>query len=163
MRAAVSKASVALLLLAAAAAWSRPAAAQPAAPPMGPSESKSYGGPNIAVLVTGLLALGVGYFPALAISSSSTNQADGKLGVPVLGPWLDLGARNPCGPGSVSCKVEPGNIALVAIDGAIQTWGLFATVASFFVSSKSVPKSAFRVLPSQVGVGGYGVTAVGTF
>jgi hypothetical protein len=148
-------------------AWSSVAGAQagPGGPPAGPSESKPYGGPNVPVLVTGLLTLALAYAPAVIVSSESTNSADSSLGVPVVGPWVDLTNRYPCGPGAVPCGRETGNIALIVVDGIAQDWGLLAAAASFFISSKSVPATAseIHVMPARVGAGGYGLAAWATF
>lgn len=153
--------------LVALAAWGSVAAAQagPGGPPTGPNESKPYAGPNVPVLVTGLLTFALAFAPAVIISSASTNSADSSLGVPIAGPWIDLTNRYPCGPGAVPCGRETGNITLIVLDGIAQDWGLLAAAASFFISSKSSSPTTteVHVMPARIGVGGYGLAAWAAF
>jgi hypothetical protein len=115
------------------------------------------GGPNRAMLTTGITAAAAGYAPAFIVGVTSNLSADRKLLVPVLGPWLDLGNR-PSG--------EPLNKALLVTDGVLQAFGAVSIVGAFvFPEERTVTVTSdvkFTVTPTA-GNGGVGVAAVGSF
>jgi hypothetical protein len=154
--------------------WPAVSFAQQAAPtePVPVVAEKKYVGPNRALLGGGLITLGAAYIPAVIVAAESNTPIDNQLNIPVVGPWLDLAQRPPCGgPGQFSCSAEGGYVALLIIDGIFQGAGAAATVASFFVpqyetvvrSAKAGDKPHVVVAPTRVGSDGYGVAALGRF
>jgi hypothetical protein len=141
-------------------AAARPASAQSAA--SGSSERSVASSPNFAIIGTGVLTFSVSYVPAVIISATSNQSADTSLAVPLLGPWIDIAGRNPCGAGGIRCRVETGNKALLVTDGVFQAWGVAAAVIGIFAKDYSRSSAPVQVAPAQVGAG-YGVTAFGLF
>ena len=134
-----------------------------AGPPPPVAEGGGYGGPNLAVLATGFLTLTLAYVPAGVVATASHNQGDGNLGLPLVGPWVDIGSRAACGRGAVPCGVEAGNLTLLVADGIGQAWGFFAIATSFFVPDHASKTAWVRFAPTRLGAGGYGVAALATF
>ena len=146
-------------------AQSAPSPVVPTPPPPADASAdmRVASGPNLPVMVTGLLTLGIAYVPAAVVATSSNFSSDSLLVVPVVGPWLDLADRPACGPGGVSCRIETGNTVLLVVDGLFQAWGVAAAVAGIFVKDYPRPAPTVHVSPTQLGSGGYGVAAFGTF
>src|SRR5579859_6043187 len=66
--------------------------------------------PNLVMTGGGLITLGVSYSLAAIAGAVSSHQGDGRLFVPIVGPWLDLGARGGCGmTGATTCAIERGS------------------------------------------------------
>lgn len=125
--------------------------------------------PNKPLLGLGS-ALFVGtYGASVIVGAASGNDADKKLFIPVVGPWIDMGERS-CGFGQCNATEDFNNALLVA-SGVAQAAGIGFVVASLFVpdssSSRSIakapPKPEVHVLPTSFGRAGAGVGAVGTF
>ena len=74
--------------------------------------------PSRALLMTGLVLFGAPYVASIGIAATSSHTGDGNLYVPVIGPWLDLGARPGC-PSSGDCGAETGNKVLLVGDGIL--------------------------------------------
>lgn len=125
--------------------------------------------PNRTLLMTGLVLFGAPYVASVGVAATSSHNGDGNLAVPVLGPWLDMGARGGCPAGS-DCGPETGNMVLLAADGILQTVGALEIVGAFVfpehydVTTITTGKNTTLTLsPSRVGVGAYGLSAVGNF
>lgn len=128
-------------------------------------------GPNRALLRSGIVVLGLSYVPALVVASTNPRSDDDYLYIPVAGPWLDLGHREPC----QSCGNESANKALLVIDGIFQGIGALEVVGSFLFVETRVGASATRnpkretarqipmsITPAYMN-GGYGIMAAGNF
>ncbi|AKV02951.1 hypothetical protein AKJ09_09614 [Labilithrix luteola] len=127
--------------------------------------------PNRPLLFTGG-AMFLGAYGASVITAAiSSTEADEKLYIPVVGPWLDMGTRE-CGFGQCGAREDVNNAFLVA-SGVVQGVGVGLAVASLFVPdsashSRSLAKSApppkpeVHVTPTSMGRGA-GVGAYGTF
>lgn len=139
----------------------------PAAPA---AEQTTYAGPNVALMTSGLVTFGLTYVPSVIVAAESSRPADHHLYVPVVGPWLDLGDRPACGPGSIACDRETTNKVLLIGDGVLQGLGVVATVAGLLVPQPATvvttaenDKPSVHVTPAEFGSGGYGVAAFGKF
>jgi hypothetical protein len=131
-------------------------------------ETVVTGGPNSALLGSGLFAFGMPYVASVIVASTSNNDADHHLYVPVVGPWMDLVSRGGCGAITQnSCDSESVNKALLAGDGILQSIGALQIVAAFLMPEVHATTIATEprvvVGPSRVGRSGYGLAAGGTF
>lgn len=126
--------------------------------------------PNRPLLFTGGALLLGSYGASVIVGAISDTKADDKLFIPVVGPWLDMGARE-CGFGDCGAREDVNNAFLVA-SGVAQGVGLGLAVASLFVPdsashsrslAKEAPKPEVHVTPASMGKGGAGVGAYGTF
>lgn len=125
--------------------------------------------PNRSMLMIGLFAFGQPYIASMGIAATSTTPADANLWIPVLGPWLDLGARPGC-PSATACGTQNGYKVLLAANGILQSFGAFELVGAFMwpevvsVTKVTTPSGAsVSLTPSRLGGDGYGVAAVGHF
>lgn len=128
-------------------------------------------------IVVGSLLVGVPYATGLGIAAAEGfANSSGWLAVPVLGPWLALGARdNPCDGARDAqefnsdvghCVAEPFVRGMLVLDGVLQATGSVVLIAGASASEKRVvPKRSARVvaMPQPVGRSGYGVGVVGSF
>ena len=157
----------------AALAWSAAAAAQ------GPSPETRYGyeqtRPNRPLLITGGSLLLGSYATSAIVGLANDREADERLAIPVVGPWLDLADRQ--------CDVQPcddegWSKAALITSGVLQGVGLIGVVSSFFVPEErfriwgggaargrvaSVPTVRIVPSPAAPGRGGGGLALVGTF
>ncbi|HKO90384.1 MAG TPA: hypothetical protein VJU61_04485 [Polyangiaceae bacterium] len=126
--------------------------------------------PNPTLLRSGLFTLGAAYVPALVVAITSDRSSDNHLYAPIIGPWMDLGAREDCG-GDCSDK-ETVNRVLLVTDGVFQGLGALQIVGSLFFPEQRVmtvhgsdgaPVLALSVMPARFGRGANGVQAVGEF
>jgi hypothetical protein len=121
--------------------------------------------PNRPLLITGVVVLGGTYAASAIVGAASDREADEKLFYPVIGPWLDLKARdcevNDCGDDTF-------NKALLIGDGALQGIGALAIILGLVIpESEKKPwyliGNENLVVTPQVGTGATGLTAVGQF
>lgn len=128
--------------------------------------------PNRPMLITGS-AIFLGSYAATAIQGAVSDlDADRKNLIPVAGPWINISER-PCNLNDNCSTGENVNNLLIIGSGIAQGAGIAIAVASLFVpetkersdmtSKVEPPKPQFRVMPGQVGRGGAGAFAVGTF
>ena len=130
-------------------------------------------GPNRVMLQSGVLVLGLSYVPAAVVAMTNSRSDDNYLYLPVAGPWLDLGHRNPC----TDCSREDVNKALLITDGVFQGIGALNIIGSFLFMERttiqehaghkgrefgSIPGLPLSIRPGSVS-GGYGVIASSTF
>jgi hypothetical protein len=125
--------------------------------------------PNRTLLMTGLVLLGAPYVASVGVAATSSHTGDGNLAIPVLGPWLDMGARGGCPSGS-DCSTETGDQVLLAADGILQTVGALEIVGAFVfpehyqaTTITTGKNTTLTLSPSRVGPGAYGLAAVGDF
>jgi hypothetical protein len=126
--------------------------------------------PNPYFLATGFILWGGPYLAGVVVAASSSNSADQHLYVPIVGPWLDLGGRQPCPVGSNACNDETTNKVLLGIDGVFQAVGTLEVLWGFLrpmhrevttvSATRYTPKITFA--PSRV-ASGYGLTALAQF
>ncbi len=124
--------------------------------------------PHRSMLITGSALFLGAYGVTAAGAALSDTDADKRLYIPLVGPWLDLGDRE-CGFGQCGFR-EDVNILHIIGSGAAQATGLVLAVASFFVEERrggrpapqrpapEPPRTTFHVVPHFGGIG-----AVGTF
>lgn len=126
--------------------------------------------PNRALLMTGLVLFGAPYVASIGVAAGSPHVGDSNLYIPVLGPWLDLGARGGC-PANGDCGTETGNKVLLVGDGILQTVGALEIAGAFIfpetvgVTTVATNKSGgfLSLTPAKVGRDGYGMAALGQF
>jgi hypothetical protein len=146
----------------------------PAAPAATPEEVVRYTTPNRGLIGTGLVTFGLAYAPAAVVAGESSLEADHHLFVPVAGPWLNLAARPPCGAGNIACDTEKANRVLLVVDGVFQGLGVLTTICAFLSPEREVVTTTPGVAaagggptihfsPAQMGAGGVGAAAFGTF
>lgn len=127
-------------------------------------------GPSLAMVGSGVAIFGLSYVPAVVVGASSGLNADRTLFVPLAGPWIDLTQRPGCAPGT-SCNTENTDKVLLVADGIFQAIGALTIVEGFLTTAhktKTVIRSTdlrptLRLSPAQLGNGGYGMMALGTF
>jgi hypothetical protein len=131
-------------------------------------ETVVTGGPNSALLGSGLFAFGVPYVASVIVAATSDNSADHNLYIPVVGPWMDFANRGSCGGfAQPACNTETANKVLLAADGIFQGIGALEIVGAFLMPETRTVTVASEphvvVGPSSIGRSGYGLAAVGTF
>jgi hypothetical protein len=125
-------------------------------------------GPSMTVVWTGVGIFGLSYLPMVAVGASSGLGADRSLLIPIAGPWIDLTQRPGCAPGT-SCTEATTDKVLLVVDGVFQAIGAITTVSGFLRPShttttvRSAQGPVVRISPTQIGKGGYGMAALGTF
>jgi hypothetical protein len=126
--------------------------------------------PNRTLLSTGGGIFLLSYGASVIAGAASNREADRKLFIPVVGPWLDLGDRgctfdHPCGTNEDVAK------AMVLASGIIQGAGVLLALSSLFVPEwtevtervhTAVLKPEVKVLPVSF-TAGAGVGAIGRF
>jgi hypothetical protein len=134
------------------------------------ADTGTYWRPNRYLLMTGLIVAGAPYIASVSVGATSSNSNDHDLYIPAFGPWLDLGQRGGC-PASGSCAGEVGNKVLLIGDGILQSVGVLEILGSLIfadtgrVTTVQTGKNGSWVAlsPASMGVGGYGMSAVGQF
>jgi hypothetical protein len=138
--------------------------------PPAEADTGTYWRPNRYLLMTGLIVAGAPYIASVSVGATSSNSNDHDLYIPAFGPWLDLGQRGGC-PANGSCAGEVGNKALLIGDGILQSVGVLEILGSLIfadtgrVTTVQTGKNGAWVAfsPASMGVGGYGMSAVGQF
>jgi hypothetical protein len=99
--------------------------------------------PRKGLVVSGSVVFGTFYFLSATIGLSSSNTDDRWLLVPVLGPFVDIGARNEHGctagatASSATCQVFDSVIKFyLAFDGIAQTAGAVLLMTGFLLPKK---------------------------
>lgn len=128
--------------------------------------------PNRTLLSTGAGIFVLSYGASVVAGAVSDRDADKKLFIPVVGPWLDLGDREcnaatPCGSNEDLAK------AMIITSGAVQGAGLLLAIGSLVIpestrveerttstSKAEKPKVQFAPMSYR---GGAGVGAFATF
>jgi hypothetical protein len=118
---------------------------------------------------SGIAILALSYGPAAIVAATSGLDADRSLYVPLAGPWIDLTQRPGC-PASTSCNQEATAKVLLVTDGVFQGVGAITIVGGFLDTAHKTttvrsaePRPALQLAPAQLGSGGYGLLASGTF
>jgi hypothetical protein len=166
-----------LVAVAAALVWSTGASAQQANVVQSPGratarayeEAPAYTGPNRAMIGTGVMTFGLAYIPAVIVASQSSQDVDRKLYVPVAGPWMNFVNRPDCRTSGIPCDTEKTNKVLLVVDGFFQGVGALTTVIGLLTPENertvrtASDKPTIHFSPANIGVGGVGAAAFGTF
>lgn len=127
--------------------------------------------PNRALLSTGAGVFVLSYGASVVAGAVSDRDADKKLFIPAVGPWLDLGDRdcsgaNPCGSNEDLAK------AMIITSGVVQGAGLLMALGSLIIpettsieersTTAKVVKPKLHVTPVSYRSGA-GLGAVATF
>lgn len=120
-------------------------------------------GPNPLLFTSGLVTTAIGYTPAVLVAMNSSRPEDDYLYAPVVGPWLDLAARD-------DIEDDGLNRSLLVVDGIVQAVGVLQLAASFMfigsdddVAGSDTGQVQASFVPTRMPNNGYGVLAVGTF
>jgi hypothetical protein len=127
------------------------------------------------LVVAGGLVLGIPYLIGLsAVSTKDSNNGANWLLVPVIGPWLALGARkqvctykvsntNTTVLDPVECTTDALAVTGLVFDGIVQTAGATLLVIGFALPKKVlVRQDIAQITFTRIG-SGYGVAAHGSF
>lgn len=125
--------------------------------------------PNVGLITTGIVTLGLSYGASTVVAATSRNPADQRLYIPVAGPWMNLAEREPCR--GRACGPEGTYKALLVASGIFQGLGaleilgglLTTETRTVVVPRQRTTRSTVRISPAQMGRGGYGISAHGTF
>jgi hypothetical protein len=121
--------------------------------------------PNRPLLITGLVLFGGTYGASAIVGAASNREADEKLFIPVVGPWLDLHERD-CD--ADPCDRETMNKTLLIGSGALQGIGAVSMLLSLMIPESTekpwylIGDEKLTVTP-QVGYSTTGVAAFGRF
>jgi len=145
-----------------------PPAVVETAPPVAETTTTSeVTGPSLAMVGSGVAIFGLSYLPAVVVAAESNLSADHNLYVPFAGPWIDLAHRPGC---SVDCNSENTAKVFIIIDGVFQAIGGLTVIGGFLTpvrTTKTVRTAALKptlhLEPAQMGQGGYGMLAFGSF
>jgi len=137
--------------------------------------------PDMAVLMTGVAILAVGYAPSAFVPMQSDHKGDDYLYIPVIGPWLDLANRG-CAGATIAtadgpielesqqpCGTSPVERAALIASGILQGVGGLQIMGAFFVQQKPTlasgapPMPRFAIVPTVFGTHGMGAMARGRF
>jgi hypothetical protein len=134
------------------------------------------GGPSRTLLTSGILTLGLTYGAGALVAATSNRDADHRMFVPVVGPWIALANRGDCGGATGrSCDTETTYNVLIVADGIGQGLGAFMIIDAFLnperltfsrtrtAVAKPLTKPTVRFSPASLPAGGYGVLAAGIF
>jgi hypothetical protein len=133
--------------------------------------------------ISGAVIAGIGFGFALAVAAGTTEGArkwngvpfdNGGLVVPILGPWITLGALKPnCGglyndepAGCTRVHTQSGWRAILIVDGLVQLLG-----ATLITVGLALPREELviagtvkaRVVPTPLGSSSHGLALTGTF
>jgi hypothetical protein len=114
--------------------------------------------------LTGALLVGLPYgLGAMAVLDEGVKADEAALFVPVFGPWIMISQQDDCGD---NCLDSAGLNVLLVFDGLMQVTGAALIGAGLAFPVKMLVRddlASLHVVPSRIGVGGYGLSAVGTF
>lgn len=125
--------------------------------------------PNVGLITTGIVTLGLSYGASTVVAATSRNPADQRLFIPVAGPWMNLAEREPCS--GRACGPEGTYKALLVASGIFQGLGaleilgglLTTETRTVVVPRRRATTPTVRISPARMGQGGYGISAQGTF
>ena len=151
------------------AAPAAPAAVEPTAPVTIETTTSQATGPSMAMVESGLTIFGLSYLPAVVVGAESGLTADRSLFVPIVGPWIDLTQRPGCAAGT-SCNSEDTAKVVIVVDGVFQAIGALTILGGFLTTAHETKtvraatgEPTLRLRPAQMGQGGYGMLALGSF
>lgn len=121
---------------------------------------------NTPVIATGVVTFGLSYGLAVAAASMSDNEADQRLYVPLLGPWLDLAQRQDeqeCPISNQECDGTTTTKILIGADGVFQAVGLATVIYGIMNPRTVVHDDDVTVVPVAMQNGGRGLAVKGTW
>lgn len=125
--------------------------------------------PNVGLITTGIVTLGLSYGASTIVAATSRNPADQRLYIPVAGPWMNLAEREPCQ--GRACGREGTYKALLVANGIFQGLGALEILGGLMttetrtvaVRRRTANTPSVRISPARLGQGAYGISASGTF
>jgi hypothetical protein len=118
--------------------------------------------PNSRLITSGVVMFGIPYGISIISGATSARSADSRLYIPVVGPWMDLAARND----EIGLRGhrDTGNRVLLVADGIFQGLGVLQIIGGFvFPTTRVVTTSATVQVAPTVGSSLVGIGAVGRF
>ncbi len=125
------------------------------------------------LVLAGAIVGGSMYAISFSVAANSPASEDGWLLVPVLGPFLDLGARGRRCTGE--CFDDAGARAALTLDGIVQLTGAALVLGGLFARREVLVRddaalvqgrpafASLQVAPTTLGHQGYGLAALGWF
>ncbi len=107
--------------------------------------------PKLSFVIAGTAMFAAGYLPALVFGGRFTQ---GELGIPILGPLIDLRRCNRC----TGTSAENGAVAGLVLDAAVQAAGLALVLVGVIRRPASPKRTNWLIVPSE-----NGIAALGTF
>ena len=120
------------------------------------------------LVTAGALSLGIPYFIGASFAGASGfANGSGWLLIPLVGPWLTIGAReNRCTESNTSgeCGTHALVTMLLTLDGIAQSAGVvMLTLGIVLKKQRLVVNRTVLVTPAQFGRDGHGVALMGSF
>lgn len=116
---------------------------------------------NTPMIVSGLVTFGLAYGISAGIAAGTDSDANDRLYVPLVGPWLSMADRPDCPVESESCDGETTKKVFLAVDGIVQGaglltffYGLLNPLEGRQVDVAGAQVSKLRVNPVAVEAGG---------
>jgi hypothetical protein len=122
---------------------------------------------NVTPIVGGVVLFGVSYGAAVIVAASTDSDANDRLYVPLLGPWLAMGDRGDCPVQDAACDSETSKKILLGVDGVLQATGAIVLVYGL-LSPRSYTKTTVAgrdvdIVPVAMQGGGRGFGLTGSF
>lgn len=134
--------------------------------PSAEMSDETYRTMNRELMFGGVVLFGATYAAGAIAASQSDRDADQRLYVPLVGPWLDLADRGDCPIANQSCDNETTKKVLIIGDGVLQAVGaLMILDAALFPRTvhRTTTTALDHVKPIRVGQGGRGLSFTGSF
>lgn len=127
-------------------------------------ESEAYTTTNTPAIASGLTIFGLSYGAAVVAAATSDNEADERMFVPVIGPWLTLADRPDCPVEQQECDSQTTQKILIGADGVLQAAGVITAVYGLLTPRTVVTDDDdYTVVPVSVAGGGPGLLLSGKF
>jgi hypothetical protein len=110
---------------------------------------------NAQVFASGASVFLASYGAAVITAASTSTEANQRLYVPLVGPWLDLGDRSSCDLLHPNCDHETTDKVLLAVDGVFQAAGVLTMLDGLIFPShhtviRTAERDRVRVLPTTL-------------
>jgi hypothetical protein len=138
-------------------------------PPSDSSDGSSvvYTRANTPAVVSGALMFGVAYGAVVIVAATTDRDANNRLYVPLIGPWLAIKGRGDCPVDQEACDSETTKKILLGADGVFQAAGVI-TLAYGLLTTRSyrhgsASHQGVEIVPVAMQGGGRGFGLAGTF
>lgn len=122
---------------------------------------------NTAPILTGAVTFGLSYGAAVMVAATTDSDANDRLYVPLLGPWLAMADRPDCPVEDESCDSETTKKILLGVDGVFQAAGAISLVYGLLTPRRytrtTVAGREVEFVPVSMQGGGKGFGLTGTF
>jgi hypothetical protein len=132
-----------------------------------PQHDDTYTTVNMTPVLSGALTFGVSYGIAVMIAATTDSDANDRLYVPIVGPWLAISDREDCPIESSSCDSETTKKILLGVDGVFQAVGAVTVVYGLLTPRRltrtQVAGQDVEFVPVAMQGGGRGFGLTGAF